>query len=250
MTTHQPRSLPAPSWRDPFVLIVVGQINAGNRGRPRARAGSGTYAISVDGLIRLEDPLPGASGSGGSPWPYWASLRQASHPHAQIIVGAIAQSSSAVADWTAGGTHAQRLPQLLVGLRQQGLQPDAVLWHQGETEAWSNTDPATYAANLRSWLASVRALGINAPIYVSLTSRDRQGVINPGIRLAQASVWSRQENVFAGPDTDSLDSDFRSDGVHFNQSGLEAFACLLEQAMTLRSDRRAPRFDDSQPCNS
>lgn len=90
----------------------------------------------------------------------------------------------------------------------------------------------------------MRALGITAPIYVCLTSRDGQGVINPAIRQAQASVWNSRGGVFAGPDTDSLGDAFRSDGVHFNARGLEAFAVLLQRAMAQPSDRRAPRLED------
>lgn len=231
-------------WSDPFVLIAVGQSNAANHGLPRGRAGSGSYALSAKGVLRLEDPLPGASGPGGSPWPHWAALQQRARPGSQVVVAAIAQGSSAVADWIAGGVHAQRLPAVLKALRSQQLAADSVVWHQGETEAWSSDDAAAYEANLRRWIASVRALGINAPIYVCLTSRDGQGVINPAIRQAQASVWNSQERVFAGADTDSLGDAFRSDGVHFNARGLEAFAKLLLLAMEAPSSQRATRLED------
>lgn len=233
-----------PIWREPLVLLVAGQSNAANHGRPRGRAGAGSYALSTDGLFRLEDPLPGASGPGGSPWPHWAALHQQTRPGSQVVVAAIAQGSSAVADWIPGGVHAQRLPDVLNALRSQQLAVDAVVWHQGETEAWSRGDAAAYASNLRRWIASVRALGIDAPIYVCLTSRDGQGVINPAIRQAQASVWNSQQRVFAGVDTDSLGEAFRSDGVHFNGRGLEAFAALIDRAMKAPSSERATRLED------
>jgi hypothetical protein len=226
------------------VLVVAGQSNAANHGQPRGRSAAGSYAFSVDGLFRLQDPLPGASGPGGSPWPHWAARRQLAQPGRQIVVASIAQGSSAVADWIDGGVHAQRLPQLQAALRGEGLEVDALLWHQGETEAWRGGDPSAYAAALHRWIASVRSLGITAPVYVCLTSRDGQGVINPAIRQAQASVWNRAANVFAGPDTDSLGSAYRSDGVHFNELGLHAFASLLERAMAAPSDRHAPTLAD------
>lgn len=56
-------------WREPVVLLVVGQSNAANHGSPRGRAGSGSYALSAEGVFRLEDPLSGASGPSGYPWP-------------------------------------------------------------------------------------------------------------------------------------------------------------------------------------
>ena len=238
------RNIENPVWRDPFVLVVVGQSNVANHGRPRGRSGTGSYALAKDGLFRLEDPLPGASGPGGSPWPHWAALQQRSWPGSQVVVASVAQGSSAVFDWIPGGVHSQRLPDVLKALRQQQLDVDAVVWHQGETESWSGGDAAAYAANLRRWIASVRALGIKAPIFVCLTSRDGQGVINPAIRQAQASVWNSQQRVFAGADTDSLGDAFRSDGVHFNGRGLEAFATLLQEAMRAPTDQQATRLDD------
>lgn len=236
--------LEPPIWRDPFVLLVAGQSNAANHGSPRGRAAAGSYALAAGGIYPLADPLPGASGSGGSPWPHWAALQQQARPGSQVVVAAIAQGSSAVSDWIDAGVHAARLPAVLAVLNRQHLAVDAVVWHQGETEAWSGGDPVTYAADLRRWLAAVRSMGITAPIYVCLTSRDRAGVINPAIRQAQASVWDRGARVFAGPDTDSLGDAYRSDGVHFNQQGLETFASLLQRAMAIPSDRRAPVLAD------
>jgi hypothetical protein len=160
----------------------------------------------------------------------------------QVVVASIAQGSSAVADWIGEGRHSKRLSELQRSLQIRGLEVDAVVWHQGETEAWSGADAVAYEKNLRRWIDSVRSLGIQAPIYVCLTSRDGEGVINPAIRQAQASVWNRKVAVYAGPDTDSLDGNYRSDGVHFNGRGLEAFAVLLHQAMTSRSDLQAPRW--------
>ena len=84
--------LEAPIWRDPVVLLVAGQSNAANHGQPRGRAGADSFALSSEGLFRLEDPLPGASGPGGSPWPHWAALQQRSRPGSQVVVAAIAQA--------------------------------------------------------------------------------------------------------------------------------------------------------------
>lgn len=56
----------APEVTNSFVILALGQSNAANHGRPRGRAGAGTYAFAADGFFACEDPLPGASGSGGS----------------------------------------------------------------------------------------------------------------------------------------------------------------------------------------
>lgn len=85
-----------------------------------------------------------------------------------MLVASIAQGSSASADWTPVGVHAQRLPDILKVLRSQRLDVDAVVWHQGQIEAWLSGDGAVYTANLRRWIASVRAHGINDPFMTAL----------------------------------------------------------------------------------
>jgi hypothetical protein len=229
-----------PRWRMPFVLIAAGQSNAANHGRPPGRAGEGTYALAADGLYPLTDPLPGASGQGGSVWSRWAALRRARHPEQQVVVAAVAQGSSAVADWVGLGAHAKRIQQLLPQLKRQGLNVDAVVWIQGETEAWRpQASGLAYRSALNQWIDSIRSLDISAPIFICLTSRDGNGVINTTIRQAQASTWSESANVYAGVDIDSLGEPFRSDRVHFNERGLNEIAKLLEIAITSRSTTEA-----------
>lgn len=243
--SQAPRPLASvPVWREPFVLIAAGQSNAANHGSPPGRAGEGTYALTADGLYPLRDPLPGASGQGGSPWSRWAALHRGRHPQQEVVVAAVAQGSSAVADWVDPGPHAQRIRELLPQLKREGLEVDAVVWLQGETESWRpDADGAAYRQALQRWIASVRSLGINAPIFICLTSRDSNGVINTTIRQAQAATWNAEAKVYGGVDTDSLGEPFRSDGVHFNARGLSEIARLLDIAIASPSSKRAIGLD-------
>ena len=150
--THS-RLVEDPTWHDPFMLLVAGQSNAVNHGRPRRRAGSGSYAISDEGLFRLKIPCPEPAASAEPPWPHWAALQQRVRPGQEVVLAAIAQGSSAVADWIPVGEHAQRMPDVLKALRTLQLAVDAVVWHQGETEAWSCDDAFAYEANLHLWTA-------------------------------------------------------------------------------------------------
>jgi lysophospholipase L1-like esterase len=233
-----------PILRDPFVLIAAGQSNAANHGTPRARSGQGAYALAADGLYPLMDPLPGASGHGGSIWSRWSALRRARHPEQEVIVAAVAQGSSAVSDWIGTGAHSRRIRELLPQLKNAGLRADAIVWHQGETESWSDrADGLAYLKSLQQWIDSIRALGIKAPIFICLASRDGRGLRNTTIRNAQASVWDERHNVYAGVDTDTLGDQYRSDGVHFNERGLSEFAKLLDLAIESRSSRKAAGLD-------
>jgi hypothetical protein len=229
-----------PSGRKVFTLIAFGQSNAASHGEPRGRAGAGTYALSSDGFYPCEDPLPGASGVGGSVWTRWAALRRDSHPEEGVVVGCVAQGSSRVDDWIRGGIHGGRIAEVIRCAKAAGLEPSAIVWHQGETESWMPAaDGDAYAANLRKVISEVRSLGVTAPIFVCLATRDAHGTVNETIRRAQASVWDGKEMVFAGVDTDSLGQEFRTDNVHFNERGLLRFAELLQRAISARSDRAA-----------
>ncbi len=231
-----------PELRDSttFCVLAMGQSNAANHGSVPGRAGAGVFVLHDGRIFEAIDPIPGASGKGGSVWtrfaPAW--LRRPDVEH--VLVNCVAQSSSSLDSWLPGSANFLRVQRAVVDFTDRGLAIDAVVWHQGETEAWHNdAKGAEYALKIESLMDGLRGVGIKAPVFVCLASRDGEGVINPAIRLAQASIWNASGNVFAGVDADSLGDEFRSDGVHFNNRGLERFAELLEEAMDHRSDRAA-----------
>lgn len=165
-------------------------------------------------------------------------------PSAREVNASIAQGGSQVAYWIDGGLHSHRLPDLIAELNRQGLEVDAAVWHQGETEAWRGDNATGYASQLSAWIANVRRLGIMSPIYIYETTRDGQGVLNAAILEAQACVWSARSEVYAGADTDGLGSAFRSDSVHFNRRGQENFAAPMQRAMDHSSDLNALTLAD------
>ena len=46
-----------------------------------------------------------------------------------------------------------------------------VLWHQGETDAGLKTDPGLYKDRFLSFVRSLRANGVDAPVFVSQATR-------------------------------------------------------------------------------
>jgi hypothetical protein len=221
-----------PDVANSFVVLVMGQSNVANHATPRGRGGAGTYSFTPDGFFACEDPLPGASGSGGSVWTRWAALRRQTDPVVSVVVACVAQGSSFASDWKPGGCHYPRVTAVVRSLQSRGFPIAAVIWHQGESEAWMNDiDASIYANELKSVMAGVRDLGVVAPIFVCQTSRDANGTVNLAIRKAQAGLRNSVVGVHAGPDTDLLGDEFRADGVHWNARGLDRFAEGLEACL-------------------
>jgi hypothetical protein len=226
---HLLSELHPPDAANSFVILVMGQSNVANHAMPRGRGGAGTYSFTPDGFFACEDPLPGASGSGGSVWTRWAALRRQTDPVVSVVVACVAQGSSFAHDWKLGGRHYPRVTAVVRSLQSRGYPIAAVIWHQGESEAWRNEiDASLYANELKSVMAGVRDLGVVSPIFVCQTSRDANGTVNLAIRKAQAGLRNSVVRIHAGPDTDLLGVEFRADGVHWNARGLDRFAEELE----------------------
>jgi Carbohydrate esterase, sialic acid-specific acetylesterase len=238
---HQPLAQP-PALADEtsLCILALGQSNAANYGSVRGRGGAGVFALHADRFYAAVDPLPGASGSGGSVWTRLAP-RLLSRPENQsVVIAAVAQGSSPVKSWQKDGDNSARIRSAIKSFHRNQLKIDLVVWHQGETEAWEPAaDGEAYRRHLEAMIGSLRNEGVDAPVFICLATRDGHGVVNPAIRQAQAAVWNRGKQVFAGADTDSLGASFRADGVHFNEAGLERFAGLLDEAFQRRSDREA-----------
>lgn len=221
-------------------LLAIGQSNAANHGSVRARAGLRSYVLERGSWFPAADPLPGASASGGSVWTRLAPRLLNNPATDAVVISSIAQGSSRIMDWVPGGIHHARIVDAVESFSEKKLEIDAVIWHQGETEAWSDrADGLLYRQKLEDVIASIRGLGVTAPIFICLATRDASGVVNTAIRQAQSSVWDQDRKVYAGADTDSIGSELRSDGVHFNEAGLTAFARMIDEAMQNPSDARA-----------
>jgi hypothetical protein len=120
----------------------------------------------------------------------------------------------------------------------------AVLWLQGEAEAFVNTTPQAYFDDLRKVIETGRnESGKNLTWMVSLTSysRNKSGVY-PNAIDGQKRVIASVPNVFTGPNTDviQIPRDGGSEGVHFSGNGLvqlaEAWNARLDGDFFARSE--------------
>ena len=109
-----------------------------------------------------------------------------------------------------------------------------VLWHQGESDFALKTDPARYKDQLLSFVATLRANGVDAPV----SSRRRPDADRVGRRETQSKRPNRNSpragRFKPGVDTDTLlEPQDRYDDCHFADSGevktAAAWAAILAQ---------------------
>lgn len=209
----------------PLVLLALGQSNAANHGAG-AKSGAQAVTLVVEGkCVIATDPLPGATGRGGS---IWQRLPNALREQAQgkpVVLSILAVEASSIAEWTSRDSALrQRLVEQLAMLRKLGLPPDFVLWQQGEADARLGTSGRDYSRQLDALAAIISEAGVAAPIILARSTICRSHPAEE-IRHAIESKTAAAQRFLLGPDTDLLSGEkFRHDGCHLNIDGLTSAA--------------------------
>jgi hypothetical protein len=139
------------------------------------------------------------------------------------VIVPIGVGGSSVRDWAGPHGPAQRAVKAQEALARVGLHVTYVLWHQGEADYEMHKD--VYSRLFARMTEYIRSHGINAPVFVATaTVCNNTGAAQ--IREAQRELPYRLANVYAGPDTDALDSiyDRRDNLCHFSDRGLALHA--------------------------
>ena len=236
------RALPQPSTRldcgllksaHPVVLLALGQSNAGNHGTPAGPSPSVALITDRGECHRVVDPLPGATGTGGSIWARLPDALQAAGSQRAWVIAVLAVDATTVENWTdTKGPMARALGQQLRQMHAAGLPPDFVLWQQGEADARLGTDAMQYAAGLRAVASAARLQGFDGPWLLAKSTVCRSPPSSP-IRTAIDQLNREEPSRFLqGPDTDTLlTPDARSDGCHLSESGLKLAAGAWAQSI-------------------
>jgi hypothetical protein len=244
--------MPVP-WRHLFddpatgVFLVMGQSNAANHGDGSHAAKERVYSFDFLRLqaYRAVDPLPGASGSGGSVWTRLGDRLIAEGVYRQVLFVPIAFGGTFVTDWIPGGAmHARTqlaLSRLRSALSSRFLNFSAVLWQQGEAEANHTQMPASeYQRLFHEIAADLRENGVFAPVFVARSTLcdggDHPHNNHEAIRSAQVGLASTIGGILMGPDTDTIGTEDRFDGCHLSQNGLQRCADLWFE--TIAAHRR------------
>ena len=236
-------------WRHLFddpdcgVLLILGQSNAGNHGFTRRASEHECYCLD---FLRMrcflaDDPLPGASGNAGSVWSRLGDMLIENQVFRRVLFVPLAVGGTFISDWVPGGAMHKRTSLALSRIRREinmHFAPvSAVLWQQGEAEA-NHTQLSTqaYKMHFHDIVGDLRANGVFAPIFVA-RSTICEGGAHPyknhnAIREAQSDLPDPHCGVVAGPDTDVIGADERSDGCHFSTAGLDHCAALWLDVLT------------------
>lgn len=207
-----------------LVLLVLGQSNAANHGQTRAGPAAGVFGFHEGRCFEAADPLPGASGDGGSVWTRLApQLLQPGQVDAVLLVP-LAVNSTSIEQWNRHPVLLGGLQRLLGQLNNSGFRVSKVLWHQGEAESFKDTSGEAYREGFTRWLERLRGLGVDAPVWVARATRcQTRG--NAAVSAVQAELPGQLAGVRAGPELDRLfDTHHRYDGCHFSSAGLTAAA--------------------------
>lgn len=205
-----------------LVLLALGQSNAANHGSPVDASAPLLPMLTADGCMLARQPVPGATGEGGSVWPPMVQALQAMVPTRPVLVSVLAVDATSIADWTRDDSPlAQRLLAQLRHIGARGFKPDLVLWQQGEADARAGTPPEAYLASLHALARLLDTAGVAAPIVLARSTVCRTPP-SQAVRLAIEQAAGANTRFLEGPDTDQWAGvDHRRDGCHFNRAGLD-----------------------------
>ncbi len=219
----------------PLVLLALGQSNAANHGTLIRRESKPIRLLAQGKCVEATDPLPGATGNGGSIWQRLPDALGKQENEGSVVMSVLGVDGSSIEDWTSSDSP---LPALLVervrSMRPLGLPPTFVLWQQGEADVRDGTSAEEYSTRLDRLAAILDEAGSEAPIILA-TSTVCRSAPNDAIRNAIQSKAADNPRFRLGPDTDLLLGEkFRRDGCHLSSEGLDNAARLW--AASIRSE--------------
>ncbi len=212
-----------------MVLLAAGQSNLVNNAGQR-------YTSNVDNRIvqiwngkcyQAFSPLLGTSGTSGESLTLLGNKLIAAGMADQIVFAAAAIKGTGISRWKAGGDMNDLLGDVIADVKIN-YRVTHVLWHQGESDFDEGTTAKNYSSMFSSFVDTLRARGVDAPIFTSVASKCRVNPLwkpdNP-VATAQRTLPDKSKNIFTGVDTDTLLTAVdRFDDCHFSATGQEKFA--------------------------
>lgn len=227
---NRAREVPCPPVPGTMVALIVGQSNTGNFAAVRTKASPRVSVFYRGRCYEAADPLLGASGARGSPWPMFANRILASGRFGHVLLVPAAVGATPMESWTPGGIHHDRITSRVAQLDARGFAVSHVLIGQGEYEAEAGSDPAAYRA---AAIELIRSLP-RAAVFFATTGRC-EGAQNTAIREAQAQARAAT-GALAGPDMDLIED--RINGCHLGPAGQRAAADGWADAVLSASETR------------
>lgn len=211
-----------------MVVLALGQSNTGNHGETLYRCRRPVANLFRGRCYRAEDPLLGPTGDRGSAWTRLGDMVIDAGLYDRVVIIPIGVGSTRVDDWAPGGYLHPRVTAAIGDAHRAGLAITHVFWILGGSEPMTDGDAANRAHYRKSFLTlvkSMRDMGVPAPVYVAVGTRN-PGAFNRDIQRAQRELVDPAGGILAGPDTDALHAvaENRWEEVHFTHIGLERHA--------------------------
>jgi hypothetical protein len=216
------------------VLLIAGQSNAANSGAQRHTTRHPDKVLNfMSGRCYVAaSPLLGSNGFAGEYWTLMGDQLIDAGVFDRVILAPLAIGGSDIAQWAKGGALNTSMIPLVQNLVTH-YRVTHVLWHQGESDFALRTDPAKYKAQFLSFVDTLRANAVDAPVFVSTATRCLPGWSdNNPIQAVQQELAESGPSFKPGVDTDRLlTAQDRYDDCHMANSGevkaAQAWAALL-----------------------
>ena len=208
------------------VFITAGQSNSANFGNPPQEAQDDRVVyFDGKGFVHAKDPIPGGCGGGGSPWALLGD-RIAASQQVPVCFRSASLTWTEVKNWLPPDTDLYK--NLLACVKVFGKDGvRAVLWHQGESDTLVKTSAETYCDRIKTIVETLsKDAGYEVPWFVAQASfhPGSQAPEQEWVAKGQQMLWTKGI-CHQGPITDDLlGTEYRHDGVHFNQKGLAKHA--------------------------
>lgn len=206
-----------------LVIFTAGQSNAANSVDTVYLPTNNVVTVYNGKCYIGNDPLLGASGTGGSVWTRFADKVIDKGLYDNVMIIATAVGGSASFEWTPFTSNYDYAINQYHMAEDAGIKINMILFHQGESDVLYGTLKDQYIYNINSMIGGMRFNGVDAPIYIAQTSYC-MGDESSEIISAQRDIVDMNDNVFSGPNTDMIDPSLRHDGCHFNDEGAKIHA--------------------------
>jgi hypothetical protein len=221
------------------VILAIGQSNVANHAAARVvtRHPAAAFNYFNGKCLVAASPLLGASGASGEFLTLLADRLIEDDVYRNVIIVASGIGGMPIALWQRNGRLNDMLIRTLKDLAP-GYTVTQVIWQQGESDFLEATPAADYVASFRSLVDVLTENGINAPLYISVSTRCGPWTADNPIAAAQRSLIDNKR-LFSGVDTDSLlVQEDRYDDCHFSESGQRKTAAAYAEA--IKRSRRLP----------
>jgi len=205
-----------------MVILAFGQAHAANSAEilyvPKQKS---VYNIFNSKCYEAKDPLLGATATNeykGSVWTRLADKVIEEGLYESVVIKTVAVAGTSIASWTTEGkgygwgkqyhgNYHQRVLNAYTELKALELEPTHICWVQGESDTTNKTTTLEYKKRFLNIRESLRKVGMTAPIYIAISSRDDKTFrLGEDVLTAQKELIDECEDLYEGPNLNSIDS--------------------------------------------